>query len=80
MCLNVGGDILIGDEAAEMDMSTFYEVVVPLMELDEVALLCTSTIKDGDNFYSKALNMKDASTGKDFFKKVTFGATPRFEP
>ena len=46
----VGGDILICDEAAEMDMSTFYTIVVPLWSVDEeVALLCTSTIKDGDN-------------------------------
>jgi hypothetical protein len=50
----------------------FYEVVVPLMELDETALICISTIKDGDNFYSKLLNLKDASTGKDFFKKFSF--------
>jgi len=55
-----------------MDMGVFYEVVVPLMELDETALICISTIKDGDNFYSKLLNLKDASTGKDFFKKYTF--------
>lgn len=39
---------------------------------DETALICISTIKDGDNFYSKLLNLKDASTGKDFFKKHTF--------
>jgi len=50
----------------------FYEVVVPLMELDETALICISTIKDGDNFYSKLLNLKDQSTGKDFFKKFSF--------
>lgn len=55
-----------------MDMAVFYEVVVPLMELDETALICISTIKDGDNFYSKLLNLKDQSTGKDFFKKYTF--------
>ena len=28
--------------------------------------------QDGDNFYSKLLNLKNKSTGKDFFKKFSF--------
>jgi hypothetical protein len=45
----VGGDVIICEEAAAMDMGVFYEVVVPLMELDETALICISTIKASVN-------------------------------
>ena len=36
-----------------MDTAVFYEVVVPLLELDNTALICISTILDSFNFYSK---------------------------
>ena len=55
----MGGDVIICEEAAAMDMSVFYEVVVPLMEMDRTSLICISTVKGSDNFYSKLLQMKD---------------------
>ena len=54
-----------------MDMSVFYEVVVPLMEMDRTGLICISTVLSSDNFYSKLLQLKD-ERGRDFFKKFEF--------
>ena len=39
----VGGDIVYMEEAAFMDLSLFYEVIVPLLEVDRTALICIST-------------------------------------
>jgi len=57
--IGVGGDLIICEEAAAMDTRVFYEVVVPLLELDRTALICISTIKESFNFYSRMLNLKD---------------------
>lgn len=54
-----------------MDMGVFYEVVVPLMEMDRTSLICISTVLSSDNFYSKLLGLKD-ERGRDFFKKFEF--------
>jgi len=62
----VGGDLIICEEAAAMDTAVFYEVVVPLLELDRTALICISTILDPTNFYSKLLELKDEN-GDPFF-------------
>lgn len=67
----VGGDVVICEEAAAMDMAVFYEVVVPLMQLDRTALICISTVLGADNFYSKLLKLKD-DKGSDFFNKHEF--------
>ncbi len=41
-----------------MDPDVFYSVVVPLLLIDETALLCISTVSgDADNFYSELLDM-----------------------
>jgi hypothetical protein len=62
----VGGDLIICEEAAAMDTAVFYEVVVPLLELDRTALICISTILDSFNFYSKLMELKDEN-GDTFF-------------
>jgi hypothetical protein len=62
----VGGDLIICEEAAAMDTAVFYEVVVPLLELDQTALICISTILDSFNFYSKLLDLEDEN-GDPFF-------------
>ena len=51
-----------------MDMQVFYEVVVPLMEMDRTSLICISTVLGSDNFYSKLLCLKD-DQGRSFFNK-----------
>ena len=52
-------------------MAVFYEVVVPLMEMERTSLICISTVMGSDNFYSKLLMLKDEQ-GRDFFKKFEF--------
>jgi len=54
-----------------MDTAVFYEVVVPLLELDKTALICISTILDSFNFYSKLLELKDEN-GDPFFVQHSF--------
>lgn len=39
----VGGDVVYMEEAAFMDLAVFYEVIVPLLEVDRTALICIST-------------------------------------
>lgn len=67
----VGGDIIIVEEAAVVDPALFYEVIMPLLQIDETALLCISTIKSSDNFYSELIHKKD-STGNPVFKVHMF--------
>ena len=67
----VGGDVIICEEAAAMDTAVFYEVVVPLLELDRTALICISTILDPCNYYSKLLELKDEN-GDSFFQVHRF--------
>ena len=50
----VGGDIVIMEEAAFMDTKVFYEVIVPLLEVENTALICISTPQDSMNFYSES--------------------------
>ena len=54
----VGADIVIMEEAAFMDTKVFYEVIVPLLEVENTALICISTPQDSMNFYSEMFNMK----------------------
>ncbi len=67
----VGGDIIICEEAARMDMMVFFEVVVPLLELDRTCLIAVTTVLDDDNFYSKLLDIKDEN-GKPLFYYLNF--------
>jgi hypothetical protein len=63
----MGGDIIICEEAAYMDLNVFYEVVCPLLEMDRTALLCISTTLGKFNFYTKLVDMKTGK--KDRFGK-----------
>ena len=54
----VGADIVVMEEAAFMDTKVFYEVIVPLLEVENTALICISTPQDSMNFYSEMFNMK----------------------
>ena len=42
-----------------MDMWVFFEVVVPLLELEDTCLIAVTTVMDDDNFYSKLLDIRD---------------------
>ena len=43
----VGGDVVYMEEASFMDLAVFYEVIVPLLEVDKTALICISTPQVG---------------------------------
>ena len=65
----VGGDVLYLEEAAFIDLQVFYEIVVPLLEMDTTALIAISTPQDKQNFYSEMFELKDAR-GEPFFRTI----------
>lgn len=42
-----------------MDLAVFYEVIVPLMEVEGTATICISTPLDEFNFYSELTELRD---------------------
>ena len=55
-----GGDVIYLEEAAFMALDVFFEVVVPLLEMETTALIAISTPLDGLNFYSEMFELKGA--------------------
>lgn len=49
-----------------MDLGVFYEVIVPLMEVEGTATICISTPLDSFNFYSELTEIRD-DKGKRIF-------------
>ena len=68
----VGGDVIYLEEAAFLALDVFYEVIVPLLELDTTALIGISTPQDDQNFYSEMFELKDAK-GDLFFNTISIG-------
>lgn len=66
----VGGQVLYLEEAAYLDLAVFYEIVVPLLEMDSTALIAISTPSDSLNFYSEMFELKDAQ-GDPFFRTIS---------
>jgi len=50
-------------------LQVFYEIVVPLLEMDTTALIAISTPQDNQNFYSAMFDLKDQS-GEPFFRNI----------
>lgn len=67
-----GGDVLYLEEASFMSPSVFFEVVVPLLEMDTTSLIAISTPEDSLNFYSEMFNLKGAD-GRDLFNQIKIG-------
>ena len=65
----VGGDILYLEEAAFMSMDVFFEIVTPLLEMQQTALIAISTPQDATNFYSELFELKDAD-GEELFNTM----------
>ena len=55
------------EEAAYMDLKVFYEVVIPLLEMEEAILIMISTPVDSFNFFTQLLRMKNPNTGESVF-------------
>lgn len=66
-----GGDIIVAEEAAYMDLRVFFEVIVPLLEMERTSLICISTILESFNFYSKLLDLRDPD-GNQLFETLRF--------
>jgi len=54
-----GGDLVILEEAAFIDESVFNEVVIPLLEVSNTALVGISTPQDKHNYYSSLVHLTD---------------------
>ncbi|KAK3246110.1 hypothetical protein CYMTET_44331 [Cymbomonas tetramitiformis] len=64
----VGAKVVILEEASRLDEAVFTEVIVPLLNVRDTALLAISTPLDENNFYSTLLSMKDPLTDGPMFK------------
>ena len=67
-----GGDVIVLEEAAFIDTEVFLQVVVPLLQLENTALIAISTPQGSDNYYSKLFTLTDAS-GRPFFTTLRVG-------
>jgi hypothetical protein len=61
-----GGDLIILEEAAFISPDVWTEVVIPLIEVKNTALIAISTPLDSSNFYSTLVNMKDENNHSVF--------------
>jgi len=68
----VGGDILICEEAAYMDLGVFYEVVMPIMEMDEACIIFITTPLGQFNFHSGFSQLRD-SKGRKIINCIKVG-------
>lgn len=50
-----------------MDLGVFYEVVIPLLEMEKAVLIMISTPVDTFNFFSALMDLKDPDTGENIF-------------
>lgn len=67
-----GGDVVYMEEAAFMSLDVFFEVIVPLLEMETTALIAISTPLDGLNFYSEMFDLKGGD-GKPLFNTLRVG-------
>jgi hypothetical protein len=61
-----GGDLIILEEAAFISTDVWTEVVIPLIEVKNTALIAISTPLDASNIYSTLINMKDENNNSVF--------------
>lgn len=50
-----------------MDSGFFYETVAPLMIVGTTTLIGISTLRDGINFYTRLIRLRDKATGLPMF-------------
>lgn len=62
----VSANVMICEEAAYMDPQVFYEVLVPLMEVEGTATICISTPLGQFNFYSELTEVRDENGRRVF--------------
>jgi hypothetical protein len=62
-----GGDIIILEEAAQVDPSFAYETVFPLLIMGCTSILAISTLTSEINFYTRLMKMRDPVTNLPMF-------------
>ncbi|KAK3289990.1 hypothetical protein CYMTET_2593 [Cymbomonas tetramitiformis] len=60
-------NVIILEEASRLDEAVFTEVIVPLLNVRDTALLAISTPLDENNFYSTLLRMKEPNSDEPMF-------------
>lgn len=64
-------DIIVCDEMAYMDPSLFFEVIVPLIEVNKALILGISTpVGDAFNFFSRMINLVNPGTTDPIFESI----------
>eukprot|EP00854_Cymbomonas_tetramitiformis_P032397 gene32397-41079_t len=66
----VGAKVIILEEASRLDENVFTEVIVPLLNVRDTALLAISTPLDENNFYSTLLAMKEPNSDRPMFNTL----------
>jgi hypothetical protein len=64
------GTAIILEEAAYVDSGVFYETVAPLMVAGTTPLIGISTLRDGINFYTRLIRLRDKGTGLPMFSAM----------
>ena len=66
-----GGDIIILEEAAYIDVNFAYETVFPLLIVGTTSLLAISTVTSEINFFTRLLRMRDKNTNLPMFTTLS---------
>lgn len=68
----VSGNILILEEMAVLDNQVFFEVVVPLHQLESTTIIGISTITNDGNYMTRFMDLKDEHGEPVFFVKHVY--------
>lgn len=63
-------DVILVDEAAYIPLEMFYEVIVPLIGMENSVLIMISTPVDSFNFFTRLMETRDPDTGYPLFLVV----------
>jgi hypothetical protein len=67
-----GANLVICEEVAAMDFTFFKRVVLPMLTVDNCALICISTTQGEENFYDKLLSLTNLDGSASIFNSYTF--------
>jgi hypothetical protein len=62
-----GGDLIILEEAAQVNPLFFFETVAPLLCMSNTTLLGISTLLSDVNFYTRLMRLRNKTTGQPLF-------------
>lgn len=68
------GDIIILEEAAQLDPELLFEVVAPLYQIDRATMIGITTIRERTNFLTKMMHMKNEHGEMVFYVKHVYNS------